>query len=368
VIEYKYYEFDEIYIERSVKDHKYTKRILEKIKKNPIINYIDDINKLIKSLPAIYHPIERSKKLLLSNIRGEILQKCPGSLGHICCNYYVINLYIGCPLNCAYCILQSYLNQPFTIINVDVENIFDYLRSVFEGKKDKYFRVGTGELGDSLVYDYLTGFSADFIDFFSRFKNACFEFKTKTDYIDNILNIDSPGNIIVGFSVNPDILINEIETDAVGIEKRLIASSRLQAKGYKIAIHFDPIVNIDNFEMHYSNLIDRIFKYISCDNIAWISLGTFRYTGELKNMMEYNYPNVKLLYEEFQECADKKYRYFMKIRLRLYRIIIEKLRSFSSGLPIYLCMESPFVWENTLGYSPSKSNNLKLLFGNKNSL
>ncbi len=347
-----YFEFETIYIERKIKNHRNTRRILGKIKNNPRVVLIDDVNRLVRTIPAVYHPRERSKNLLLSGIRGDILQKCPGSHGHICCNYYIINLYVGCPLDCAYCILQSYLNQPFTIINVDIERIFKHLKSVFRSNPRKHYRIGTGELGDSLAYDYLTDFSPDFIDFFSAHKNASFEFKTKTDFVENMLSVDSPGNIVAGFSVNPGSLINRIETGAANIDRRLVAAKKLQEKGYMIALHFDPVINIDDFDLHYYGLIDKIFNYVDPRNTAWISLGTFRYTPHLKGMMEYNYPDAGLLNEEFLENNDRKYRYFLPVRIGLYRKIIDRLKRHHKEPPVYLCMESPFVWQNTVGYLP----------------
>ena len=103
-----FYLFNKIYIEKKYKKNSNIKRILPLIKGNPKIDYIDDVQDLIKKIDPIYHPYERSKALFLGGIRGQILQRCPGSHGHICCNYYVINLYLGCPLNCTYCILQAY--------------------------------------------------------------------------------------------------------------------------------------------------------------------------------------------------------------------------------------------------------------------
>ncbi len=355
-----FYKFKKIYIENKFKNHSNVKRILSGLEKIPI-EYVDNLFDLIKSSPFIYDPNEKSKVLFLGGIRGDILKKCPGSHGHICCNYSVINLYVGCPLNCTYCILQEYLNQPFIIINVDIENIFQELKNVFK-KSNKFFRIGTGELGDSLVYDYLTGFSKDFINFFSNYPENIFEFKTKTNFINNILEIDSPGNIVIGFSLNPEIIINKQEGLSSSLFERLEAAKQLIKKGYSISLHFDPIINIINFEKEYYNLIKIIFKYISVTDIAWISLGTFRYLPGLKKMIEYNYPDSNILNDEFVLCADKKYRYFKSIRLVLYKKIINCIRMFDENLLIYLCMESPAVWKNALGYLPFKEDKLNLIF------
>ena len=172
--------FQQIYIEDAVKDSPVVKRILSRIETDHPLQYISDLFSLIKELPPVYHPANRSKTLFLGKIRGTILKTCPGSHGHLCCNYHVINLYLGCPLDCSYCILQSYLNQPFTIINVDIENIFSQLTHINQQYPGKIYRIGTGEVGDSLVYDHLTDFSLDFVEYFGKHQDFIFEFNTLT--------------------------------------------------------------------------------------------------------------------------------------------------------------------------------------------
>ena len=121
----------------------------------------------------------------------------------------------------------------------------------------------------------------------------------------------------------------------------------------------------------YFELIDTIFNYVSYKDIAWISLGTFRYMPDLKNMIEYNYPDSHILEEEFIENADRKYRYFKPIRVVLYRKIIEWLHAkcgegetHESRLLIYLCMESPYVWKNSLGFLQYQEKKMNLVFKN----
>ncbi len=363
--------FEKVWIENKIANHCKTQQILSKLG-NVEIGYFDDLNALIHSTPTIFHPKERSKTLVLSAIRGEILRKCPGTHGHLCCNYHIINQYIGCPIGCSYCILQGYLNQPFTIINVDIESIFEELENFRKTHPGKQIRIGTGELGDSLVYDHLTHFSEDFLNFFAGRDEFVFEFKTKTTNIDLLLQhtllSKSFPNIVVGFSVNPDIVrMNEEEFSAT-LKERIEAAAALVNAGYKIALHFDPIVLIPNAEQEYRQTVNFIFSLLKPEDIAWISLGTFRYTNELKSMMEYNYPKSSLLSREFVLCSDNKFRYFRPIRTKLYKMVVNFLHDVNKNLPIYLCMESPEVWLDTLGILPgncsgcSQEETMDLLF------
>lgn len=359
--------FEKVWIENKVANHYKTQQILSKLG-NIEINRFDDMNSLIRSSQTVFHPKDRSRTLVLSAIRGEILRKCPGTHGHLCCNYHIINQYIGCPIGCSYCILQGYLNQPFTIVNVDIESIFQELEKFQRTYPGKQIRIGTGELGDSLVYDHLTHFSEDFLNFFAGRNEFIFEFKTKTTNVELLLQNKSSGNIVIGFSVNPDIVrINEEEFSA-SLKERIEAAATLVNAGYKIALHFDPIVLIPNAESEYRQTVHFIFSLLKPEDIAWISLGTFRYTTDLKSMMEYNYPKSSLLSREFVLCSDNKFRYFRPIRTKLYKMVIDFLHDVNENLPIYLCMESPEVWIDTLGILPgscsgcSQKETMDLLF------
>jgi spore photoproduct lyase len=359
-----FFNFDSVYVEKTYEGNKHVQNILSNVRNNPRIIYFEDISGLIRKNPQMTSPSERSRNLVLSGIRGDVLRRCPGSHGRLCCNYHVVNLYIGCPIGCSYCILQSYLNQPFTIINVDIENILDRIKETTSAQGERLFRIGTGELGDSLVYDPLTGYSKYFIEYFNDLKNCIFEFKTKTDNIENLLEFGNTKNIVVGFSVNPQSAADSEEEFSTPVLKRLSAAKKLVEKNYKIALHFDPILNIENFHGHYSGLINDIFSFIKPESISWISLGTFRYTGDLKNTMEINYPQSKILCDEFIGNNDKKFRYFLPIRTRLYGEIIGLLKEKSSDMPIYFCMESPEVWNKCLDVIPHKEKKMDLLFKN----
>lgn len=359
--------FKKVWIENRIAKHSKTMQILSKLN-NVETDYFDDLNTLIRSTPTVFHPKERSETLVLSAIRGEILRKCPGTHGHLCCNYHIINQYIGCPIGCSYCILQGYLNQPFTIINVDIESIFEELERFQKVNPGKQIRIGTGELGDSLVYDHLTHFSQDFLNFFAGREEFIFEFKTKTTNIDLLLQSKGIANVVVGFSVNPDIVIKNEEEFSASLKERIEAAAALVNAGYKIALHFDPIVLIPNAEQEYKQTVNFIFSHLKPEDIAWISLGTFRYTNDLKSMMEYNYPKSTLLSREFVLCSDNKFRYFRPIRTKLYKAVIGFLHNVNKDLPIYLCMESPEVWIDTLEILPgncsgcSQEETMDLLF------
>ena len=48
----------------------------------------------------------------------------PGTREYQCCSYHVLNTGMNCPMDCVYCILQAYLNNPWISFYVNIEAMF----------------------------------------------------------------------------------------------------------------------------------------------------------------------------------------------------------------------------------------------------
>ena len=89
--------------------------------------------------------------------KGEFLKPCPGTKEYICCGYQILNVATNCPLDCSYCILQSYFHhQPRLRIHVNLEEKLAAILAVIDQDPKQMVRVGTGEFADSLALDPLT--------------------------------------------------------------------------------------------------------------------------------------------------------------------------------------------------------------------
>ena len=59
-------------------------------------------------------------------------------------------------MDCAYCILQAYLNKPWLTCFVNIEDMFLEMDQDWESDPHRLLRIGTGEFMDSLALDRLT--------------------------------------------------------------------------------------------------------------------------------------------------------------------------------------------------------------------
>ncbi len=286
--------------------------------------------------------------IFLTEKKDGFAKPCPGTKNYICCNYAVINSQEGCHINCSYCILQGYLKIKIPRVFTNISDILKDTARFLE--KFPYRRIGTGELSDSLVYDHITRFSIDYIDFFRERPEVIFEFKTKTVNIDNLLKIKKvPANAMVSWSVNTNRIIEQEELRAPSLLNRLEAASQLQERGYKIGFHFDPVFIYNNAEKDYLRVIDTIFKFIKPSSIGYISIGCFRYLPFMKDSILENFKNTDIFKGEFFKGKDGKMRYFRPLREKLIKKMVQHLLSYSSDLNIYFCMESSNWWKTILG-------------------
>ena len=98
-----------------------------------------------------------------------------------------------------------------------------------------------------MACDHETNYSREIISIFKEYPSVVFEFKTKSANIKNIVNVSQVlKNIVVSWSLNPEAIVAVEEPGTPTLAKRLKALDRVQSIGYKIGIHLDPIIEIEN--------------------------------------------------------------------------------------------------------------------------
>jgi spore photoproduct lyase len=357
------YRPEKVVVEKGSEELPLTKRILERLSDLPV-EILEDLDPVMKRLGNAGDPLSQGKKWLwISTYRGKFLKKCPGTQGFLCCNYSVLNAATGCPLECSYCILQGYLsNNPMLRIFANTDDLFAELKTAFSSSISRQFRVGTGELTDSLALDSITEFSRDLITFFGRQRNAILELKTKTDHVENLLDLPHNGKTVIAWSVNPEYVIQSEERACATLAERLTAAQRCQASGYKIAFHFDPILFTPGWERSYAEVVKEVFASVPAESIAWISLGGLRYPPELKEIIRRRFPRSLVITGEMVPCPDNKFRFLRPVRVEGYRKMVRWIREYGPEVPVYLCMESRDIWEAVFKSVPARIENLAGIF------
>jgi len=296
--------------------------------------------------------------LVLMRYPGKFLRICQGSGAEICCNYFVVSYAWNCHLECSYCVLQSYLDSEALVVCTNFEDLLQDIKVTLQEHPNRAFRIGTGELADSLALDPITGFSRKIVPFFASLPNAVLELKTKSNQISNLKDLDHGGRTIVSWSMNSRRICRAEESKAATLEERLAAAVQCQEWGYKIGFHFDPIFHYEGWDADYKEVIHEILSAVNPQSIAWISLGALRFTPHLREMAHKRHPESKAPYGEFVPGHHGKLRSFRPVREEIYRKMKSFIQEKAPQAPVYLCMESRVVWERSFGSSPRSSAHL----------
>ncbi len=329
-----------------------TSAILARLPGLPV-STIPDPEAVLPSLLGNSDPHASAKHtLILTRFPGQFLKACPGSGAEICCNYFVLNYASNCHMECTYCVLQSYLNHPALMIFTNVDDMFAEVAAKLGASSRSSFRVGTGEMADSLALDGLTGYSRLLVPFFARIPNGILELKTKSDQIANLEDLEHGGHTIVSWSLNSRAMCRSEELKTATFEARLAAARRCQEWGYRIGFHFDPLICYEGWERDYQSAVEETFRTVDPERVAWVSLGALRFTPQLRDILREKFPKSRIPYGEFVPGHHGKLRYFRPIREAMYRKMREWILREAPGVFVYLCMETCLVWENSFGCTP----------------
>ena len=295
----------------------------------------------------------KDQALYLKEYKGKFLRFCPGTRAYHCCGYRIIHFGENCPMRCSYCILQAYFQDRILKIWANQQDLFSELGDAFGADRNKRYRVGTGEFTDSLALEHLTGYAGDMIEFLGDYDNVALELKSKIVDLSWMDSVKRPDRILPAWSLNAPFVNEHEEFDVSTLKERLNAAKVCADAGFRVCLHFDPIIHYPGWKEGYVEIIDTIFDYLSSADIAYMSLGSFRCMPQLTPIIADNFPDTTYIYNEFVSGLDGKARLLRPLRVEQFQFMVNRLRSHGMDKQLYFCMESTEVWKEVFGYAPS---------------
>ena len=215
-------------------------------------------------------------------------------------NYYFSHM-MNCIYDCRYCFLQGMYRSANYVVFINYESFADEIRKVANQHKNKPVYFFSGYDCDSLALEPITKFIDFILPVFESLPNAFLELRTKSTQIRGLLDRPVLDNCIVAFSLSPDNIVNSLEAKTASLDKRIDALVKLQSKGWKIGLRFDPIIYFEEYQEAYSELFKKVFDVLNVDAIHSVSLGGFRLPVKFfKNMVKL-YPDEKLFASSLKE-------------------------------------------------------------------
>jgi spore photoproduct lyase len=347
------FELHAVLIEEACRTSALATRIAGAVAPPVEVRYVADGRLAARPVTGTSDPFgEGKRRMVVMRRRSPFLMGCPANSAQFaCCGYLVLVLASNCPMDCSYCFLQEHIaNNPGLQVYANYHDAFGELDRL--GDSGRSFRVGTGELADSLAFDSLTGISCDLVRYFAGRDNLLLEFKTKTDEIDNLLQLDPRGHTLVSWSLSPMLVFTTSEHRTSPPPSRINAARRVYDAGYKVAFHFDPIIAYPEAERDYLALLDDVFDMVPPKAVAFFSIGGLRMTPALRSAARRRFPTDPMLLGEEVLADDGRYRTFAPLRLRLFSKLRERIAKARLDLPVYLCMETASAHRQVLGSAP----------------
>lgn len=312
----------------------------------------------IKIIDDGFEVEDKKSNIVITSVNDNFVHQCPATNIYRCCNYHVVDIMQGCPFDCSYCILQLYLPHKHIRVTGNTDKVLAHISKAVKNRK---LRIGSGELADSLALDKTIPLSKIIVPYVNKLDNILFEFKTKSDVVDNLLNLN-PANVMVSWSLNPQSIIDKEEPYTASLERRLKAAEKVSSYGYKVGFHFDPLIMIDNFEEEYGALIDNLTSRINGKMVEYISISTFRCPPELMNKVRMREKASILTKGDFIRGIDGKVRYFKAERTKMISFVTDKLKKAWKDVFIYYCMEHSSMWEKLMDYDPGEREEFEQFF------
>ncbi|MBN1695439.1 three-Cys-motif partner protein TcmP [candidate division WOR-3 bacterium] len=258
----------------------------------------------------------------------------------ICPHFMELKWAYGCPFDCSWCYLKGtfrFRNEGIKPAFKDYDKIKKHVIKFLANIKTPEL-LNTGEIADSLMGEHLNPpFSKFIINLFEKQKKHKVLFVSKSDNIENILDVPEINQAIFSFSLNAIPVAERWENVAPAVGKRIAAAQKLYERDLPVRIRIDPMVPIEDWNEYYIELIDLIFENFIPERITFGSLRGLQST--INNVKD------KTWTKYLKEDSNWGKKVGFETRLEMYSEIIEYLRDTYDYNNVALCKETVKIWD-----------------------
>lgn len=247
-----------IYFEKEILEYPLGKELMEKYKDTPKIK-IENHNNIEEMRKRSNKEFSEMKRNLIIGVRKthKFVEN------HKTSDFLVPYTSSGCTASCMYCYLVCNYNKcAYLRLFVNREQMLEKIIKTSE-KSDKELTFEIGSNSDLILENTITGNLHWTIENFKNTSKGILTFSTKFDMVDDILDIDHRGKVVVRMSVNPEEIINKVEFGTSRLKGRIEAINKLKEAGYKIGILIAPVILVNNWKELYLGLIQKLSEELS---------------------------------------------------------------------------------------------------------
>ncbi|MBN1164376.1 MAG: hypothetical protein JXB45_07340 [Candidatus Krumholzibacteriota bacterium] len=340
-------DIKKIIVDEKACDDPVSLRVRRSLPRVPV-EMVPSARELILQEPA------RKNSLILMRRRGEFVKDFPVTPGAPPASERYLLTMLNCPFACTYCYLQSYLQHRRLVIFTDMDKMKEGIAHSLS--RERAARYTTGEMGDSLALDHITGTTAELLPLFKD-TGSLLEVRTKSSRIDHLLDIDT-ADLLVTLTLAPESAVLAEERLTASLDQRMETIKKLSHARVRMGIRFDPIVPYYAGANQYDILVERVIEATGGRPPYRFELGILRFPPGLWEQVAGSRPRSPLLRGEYIRDNEGKIRLYRPERIRLYKKILSSIHSRFPGFPVELSMEHHSVWEDSgckVPFSPPRS-------------
>lgn len=322
-----------IYLESVLKDHPIARSIIAK-KPNASIIEIENYGEVFNRKKQSFRTQKTAPSYIIAKKHGKKVLPTPKlfSIGRD--NNYYFSHILNCPFDCSYCFLGGMYRSSDFVHFVNYEDFFDEILQIKRSHQEESVTIFSGYDGDSLALDNITGFCDHFIPFFQKHPTVDLEIRTKSINISPILKFSPTKNIIIAYTLSPQIICEKLEKKTPSLQKRIEALQTLQRLGYTVALRFDPIIDFATAQESYDEFFSLIKNSLDCRNIHSVTIGPFRLPKGLDKRMKKDNPEQRL-FSSHQRKETLKHCY-------------QTIQNIFTKEKCYLCVEPSYLQDHPL--------------------
>ena len=282
-----------IYVEEAIKKHPRTKLILNKFKKSRILS-INKYGEIFNKRNQNFRIQKANPCLILAHKKDSFVLPAPEGFGvGSSKNFYFSHMY-NCIYDCRYCFLQGMYSSANYVIFVNFEDFDIAIKKTIVKNINSKLTFFSGYDCDSLALENVTGFAKHILSIFRIYPQIEIEFRTKSIQKEPFLSMKPMQNVILAYSLMPELMSNSLDNKVPSISKRIRVISELASKGWRIGLRFDPLIHSKNWKELYKELLEYIYNNISLNCLHSVSFGSLRFPKRMFKDIFKLYPNEPL--------------------------------------------------------------------------
>jgi len=333
--------FERIFIQEEVRDHEDINLILDSFPEATANYYRKD-----RELPRggeWAEGINRGKKtLVLAHRRANFISRFVNKdKGVYCPQFYKLAVGYQCPYDCSYCFLLATFRtaRNFVCLYLNEEEMHQEIHKL-DQENNKPVLLNAGELSDPLALNSVYGVIGRLVEFIADLRRVRLLLLTKSGRkeIENLLNVDHRQKTVLAWSLNGQVLIDELEVGTRCLKDRTEALALSVKAGYRTRIRIDPLLIHPGWKKNYTEMVEYVFGKRGL-RPERITLGSFRAMDTLWQIIKRRYPQTMLTRQSLIK-EGKRYKYSFEERYKLYNFVIGEIRKYYPEASIALCKES----------------------------